>query len=266
MGNREQRENEIAAKAIFEGKTFIELKTNENGMPGRVDYVSNDPGINSAMEVTTHTNEQRAKLINGTGDFSVIIPRRDLLADWVIQTRDHPHMKKINQLVIPHLHTLSIHGITEYYKSHHEWWMKNVPTLEKALSAFNSASVEYARKHTIVERDDEGIANVVLLPTLNWSFGGPNSVLEIIETNRKIFPENVRKLRESGAKLRHLFIWVDKHTDREVLDAFTGDRVEMPTRAPKLPEEITHLWIVNIETEVGWYFDPTEGWQLIGTN
>jgi hypothetical protein len=266
MGTREQSEKEAAAKRIFELVTLIELQTNENGRSGRVDYVSVDSNISCAMEVTTYTNQERTALINGSGDYSEIIPRRDLMSDWVIQTRDYPHVKKIKQLVIPQLHTLSVHGINEYYKSNHEWWMRNVPTLKKALSSFNSASVEYVKRQTVVERNEDGSANVVLLPVLNWSFGGADSALEIIETDRKIFPENAPKLLNSGSELRHLFVWVDENTDRNVLDAFNSERLGLPTRPPVLPNGITHLWIVNSVTEVGWYFNPIDRWKIVGVS
>lgn len=266
MGSLQQKENEIAARRIFEDVTFIELKPNENGASGKVDYVALDASFDCALEVTTHTNELRTRLVNGGGTYSGIIPRRDLFDDWVIQTRDHPHLKRINDLVIPQLHTLSVHGIFEYYKSQHEWWMRRVPTLEKTLSAFNSASVEYVKRQRVIDRDEENTANVVLLPMVNWSFGGPDSALGILESDPKIFPENVGKLLESGAKSRHLFVWVDVHTDRDVLDAFNAEKLELPTRAPKLPNEITHLWIVNRQTEVGWFYEPIEGWRLIGVN
>lgn len=266
MGSRDQSSEEIAAKRIFESITYIQLVPNENGESGRVDYVSVEEGWSCAVEVTTHTNQQRAALINGGGEFKAIIPRKDLFHDWIIQTRDHPHIKKIRNLVIPQLHTLSLHGIAEYDKSRHEWWMIRVPTLEKTLSAFNSASVEYVKRQSFVDRDDDGAANVVLLPMLNWTFGGANSSLEIIENDKKIFPENVQKLYESGAMMRHLFVWLDEHSDREVLDAFNAESIALPTRAPKLPAEITHLWILNMKTEIGWYFEPTSGWQLVGVN
>lgn len=266
MGSREQKEDEIAAKRIFECNTFIELKSNEDGFSGKVDYVSSDPSLEFALEVTTYTNELRKSLVNGGGNFESLIPRRDLFSDWIIQTRDHPHRKRIIDLVIPQLHTLSVHGIVEYYKPHHEWWMRQVPTLEKTLSAFNSASVEYVKKGSFIDRDEHETANVVLLPMVNWSFGGPDSALEIIESDPKIFPENVGKLLESGAKVRHLFVWVDEHTDRNVLDAFNSENLETPTRAPYLPQEVTNFWIVNRRTEVGWYFEPIEGWRLIGVS
>lgn len=266
MGSYEQKESEIAAKRIFESITFIDLRPNETGAPGKVDYVSLDESFDLAFEVTTYTNEVRKGLINGGGIYSGIIPRRDLVHDWVIQTRDHPHTKRITDLVIPQLHALSVHGISEYYKPSHEWWMRHVPTLAQTLSAFNSASVEYVKRISVLDRNEEGTANVVLLPMVNWSFGGPDSALEIIESDQKIFPENVGKLHESKAKMRHLFIWVDEHTDRNVLDAFNSEVLQTPSRAPKLPKEITHLWIVNRQTETGWYFEPIDGWQLIGLN
>ena len=264
MGSLQQKENEIAAKRIFEDITFIELKPNENGQSGRVDYVASDASFDCALEVTTHTNELRTSLVNSGEIYSGIIPRRDLFDDWVIQTRDHPHLKRINDLVIPQLHNLSVHGISEYYKYQHEWWMRRVPTLEKTLSALNSASVEYVERLRVVNRDEEDVANVVLLPMVNWSFGGPDSALRILESDAKIFPENAGKLFESGAKTRHLFVWVDVHTDRDVLDAFNAEKLEAPTRAPNLPKGITHLWIVNRQTEVGWYYEPIGGWRLIG--
>ena len=264
MGSLNQSENEVAAKRLFEAITQIELKSNEDGSRRRVDYVS--AGLESlfAMEVTTHTNEDRNRLANGGPKFSGVIQRSDLLNDWVIQTRDYPHLKSLRDDVIPQLRVLTLHGITEYHKSQHEWWMSKVSTLKEVLFAFNKASVEYVKRQSVLEKREGDLAEVVVLPMVNWIYGGPDSALEIIETEQLNEPDNLEKLRDSGATNRHLFIWVNQNTDRNVLDAFNAERIGLPTRAPRLPEEITHLWVVNIETEVGWYFEPIEGWRLVG--
>lgn len=266
MGTKSESEEEIAARILFENITFIKLMSNENGEPGQVDYISEDIQYSCVLEVTTHTNEIRRALRKGDKDYTGIICRPELLSDWVIQTRDWPRRKLIEKEVIPQLQTLNVHGISEYYKSSHEWWMRKVPTLENAINVFNSASVEYVKKQTLVNRDETGFSNVVLLPMVNWTYGGPDSALEIIETSTLLDSGNRKKLSGVDARTRHLFIWVNDDTDGNVLEAFNSINLELPSRHPNLPAEITHLWIVHRKTEIGWYFDPAIGWRTVGAS
>lgn len=262
MGDLSPDEREAFASRIFERFTFIPLRWNEDGSPSRVDYISEDLSLSSAVEVTSHTNQSRSSLVNGTTNFTGSIKCHGLGHDWLVQTRDFPHMKNLERKVVPELRSLNMHGLTEYHKSLHEWWMSDVPTLKRSIAVFNSSGVESLKRGKMVN-DISNVAELIVLPSINWIYGGPDSALEIVEQSTVLKIDNRNKLLNSNMKHRHLFVILDSNTDPDVREAFHANRLLLPSRPPNLPMEITHLWLVDFQTELGWYFQPSIGWQVL---
>lgn len=72
----------------------------------------------------------------------------------------------------------------------------------------------------------------------------------------------VEKLSAHPAEQKHAFIWTTIGTEfgvQDKLEAREGQR--LPTMAPRLPEGVTHLWVVGSQTSQGgvaWF--PDRGW------
>lgn len=86
--------------------------------------------------------------------------------------------------------------------------------------------------------------------------GSDAAVLEVEET-LKGKPDNFRKLVESGASTKVLFVWVDLDTDGSItrpLAAHADERwehFELPARQLELGT-VDELWIVHRQTRRGW--------------
>lgn len=75
--------------------------------------------------------------------------------------------------------------------------------------------------------------------------------------------DNLGKLRRSGVAERHLFLLLPGFTTApfEALDPLMRPKGPLPTVAPQLPEEITHLWAMSSwATGDGFRWAPNEGW------
>ena len=75
--------------------------------------------------------------------------------------------------------------------------------------------------------------------------------------------DNLQKLRESGLAERHLFVVMPGFTTApfSVVDLLTRDNAPLPTVPPKLPAEVTHLWILSLwNVGDGFRWSPDGGW------
>ncbi len=75
---------------------------------------------------------------------------------------------------------------------------------------------------------------------------------------------NLTKLRNSGAPERHLFVILPGFADAPfaATDLLMRDNAPLPTIAPVLPEEVTHLWVMSTwSSGDGMRWDPEFGWQ-----
>jgi hypothetical protein len=263
MGSKYEKENEVKAKNIFVDETSIELVSNENGESGRVDYVSKFQHDDTALEVSRFTNHSQKTLSAGyrSQDSLIYIPILGL--HWLVTTDGVVRQDKLKTEIPIALHTLERMGLSAYNELQY-WWFDQVRELRQVLEIFRSNSINYAQaaNHMFSERED-GPRNVAILPGQNYSYYGPDTSLEIIEDFILSNLDNRQKLQASLKAHRHLWLWLDGNSNKSVLEAFREDETRLPARPPKLPEEITHLWVVNEENMSGWHYDPSEGWRFL---
>jgi hypothetical protein len=81
--------------------------------------------------------------------------------------------------------------------------------------------------------------------------------------------DNPRKLQESRAVHRHLFVWVNDDTEwsigRPVLNAALpgqNDGWRLPDVVPDIDSAITHLWVVHTRSLRGWLWNG-EVWSVV---
>jgi hypothetical protein len=93
-----------------------------------------------------------------------------------------------------------------------------------------------------------------------WSSDNSDPGRHVLDEVQKIaeLPDNRRKL--SGFLKSHLFIWIDEDNYLPWRDIFSG---EIPTREPRLPVEITDVWVATrVPGAVsGWHYSRQVGWR-----
>lgn len=100
-----------------------------------------------------------------------------------------------------------------------------------------------------------------------WLSTDPDGVVSFVESFVRSRPSDVAKLGRSGGDERHLFIWLGVFSTAErELRALALDIPQLPERAPRLPPEVTHVWVAAQTARpsriVHW--PPTLGWVQAG--
>jgi len=102
----------------------------------------------------------------------------------------------------------------------------------------------------------EGPAVIDWKPVLAWV----SKTLESLDDAR-------RKLTRTLAGERHFFLGVSFSSPGGAFFALSRDRMTLPSGAPALPPEITHLWLMNpfLDRCIAWFpdrgwFDPEDSW------
>jgi len=75
---------------------------------------------------------------------------------------------------------------------------------------------------------------------------------------------NLRKLMDSGAQERHLFVILPGFADApfSVVDLLMREHPPLPTQPPTLPTEVTHVWIMSTwSAGLGIRWSRDSGWQ-----
>jgi hypothetical protein len=95
-------------------------------------------------------------------------------------------------------------------------------------------------------------------PTITWE-----PVLDwITRTTASKRMEDVRtKLAASEAEERHLFLGITYSSPSDVFFALKHEERSLPRQGPRLPREITHLWLMPAASPgrcIAWF--PDRGW------
>ena len=101
-----------------------------------------------------------------------------------------------------------------------------------------------------------------------WLSQDPDDVVTFVEEFVESRPTDVKKLGRAKADERHLFIWSGELSTGWVsLRALALDVPRLPTRKPRLPDEISHVWVAPEATPasriVVW--SASSGWVTAGT-
>lgn len=79
---------------------------------------------------------------------------------------------------------------------------------------------------------------------------------------------DLAKLARSGAPERHAFVLVPMFTTEPfaISELVMRSEARLPTKPPRLPDEVTHVWIVGMAYDVaGFYWAPEAGWSPVRT-
>jgi hypothetical protein len=261
---KSESDSEKLAREIVEEHLQIEFDFLD--FSGQVDYSTNaKEKIEIALEVTSFTNPKKWELFKIDSGANYLIESRYLANNWMINVQGVPNFRKINRELLPLLGNLEVHNLSEIRISTQGWWLEKVPTLKNLFEAIRQNNVEFISSRIGKFRDqrESDPRLVAIISSENWIYGGVDSSLELLEDFLEKNKNDRRKLQETGFANRHIFVWIDRFTKKEIRDIFDIDLITLPTRSPELPEEITHFWLVDAVTRRGMYFDSSKGWELI---
>ncbi|MCW3768228.1 MULTISPECIES: hypothetical protein [Paenarthrobacter] len=265
--NKENPE-EIAAKKIVERVLGIQLEHADK--TGGVDYRSEDRRV--ALEVTRVTDEEKRDTRRTFEKSATEGSEASLQNCWTVTISEvlRP-AKDIVQRVQPLVAELESAGLTSFNEQDAMEHVDDNGEFSHIYRELLKAGV--AEAHSLEERPD-GPEHAHCVRISPWG-GGPvsgsnSSLVELInELNKPTRKDNIKKLRCSGAKERHLFVWLDDDTAGSISRPLSHEAPSgadeswgTPTAKPPLDPAITHLWIMHERSGHGWRWDGERWWTL----
>lgn len=253
------RDEEAWAAACMQAALLgVQVRQNDDqSSPGMYDLrLSNNTEQFGAAEVTAAVDgvvHTLWKLMNGNGRW--IEPR--LAGGWFITLLPSARAKQLFQKLPPLLAKFEESGIDRLI----------------SLPKSHPLSVEAADLKIV--RASQGGTNfpgsiyiTVSLPPSQTGGFVPENGAPLVNwvQNWIIQPEqadNLVKLENSEAEERHLFVIVPGFTTApfEVVDLLMRSTAPIPTIAPTLPAQVTHLWIASTwASGKGFRWSPNDGW------
>lgn len=256
--NRERPE-EQAAKPLLEAVLGVELEHADTN--GGVDYRSVDGS--HAVEVTRVTDGRKRAGREALDSSRVSdAPHGDLQTCWIAVVPDtKSRLKTFVQNVHPPLVELERAGEVAFDRNRAAVHVIERGPLSGPYESLLAAGVEMAsavpdhshRRHT--HR---------VIPSLGsgGSASGSDEALELLTSELDQRADNHRKLRESRAQNRHLFVWIDDDTRFDLARALAHEPPKwdehgfgLPSKTPHLHPSITQLWVVHERWRRGWRWD-----------
>lgn len=264
----QERPNEKRAKRIVDRVMQVELQHHDTH--GGVDYISFDGDV--ALEVTAVTDGQKdgawraLKRSEARG-----APKAELQGCWIVFVPDDlARMKTLVQRVQPAIVELELAGELSFDRQRAVTHSFGGGPLAGVYRPLLEAGVERAvhvpdgpqrlggadHKHRLFVSVGGG-----------GSAGGSDEAVDLLLDELRPKEDNLRKLRDTGAGQRHLFVWINDNTafaierplSRKPAPA-AGDFWGLPSITPQLDPAITHLWVVHERTGAGWLWDG-ETWR-----
>jgi len=114
---------------------------------------------------------------------------------------------------------------------------------------------------------EPGMIHLLLPMRMGFMSRDPEDVVSFVEEFVARRPSDVRKLADTEADERHLFIWSGYYSEGwPSLRALQLDVAELPRRSPVLPPAVTHVWVANEWAPPSriLHFSPEQGWVQVG--
>ncbi|MCU1526750.1 MAG: hypothetical protein JWP75_513 [Frondihabitans sp.] len=262
-----ERPNELVAKRIVEHVMRVQLEHHDTH--GGVDYLSSDGTV--ALEVTAVTDGEKdgawkaLKMSEAKGASNA-----ELQACWIVFVSDkQTGMKTFVQRVQPAIVELEAAGETFFDNQRAAMHVIEKGKLSQIYRQLLDAGVERATyaPHEAHAEDPSHIHRLLTSSGGGGSASGSDESLVLLVDALREKPDNPLKLRQSGAGLRHLFVWLNDNTGFTIARPLSreappwgGDEWGLPTIAPALDPAITHLWVMHARSRLGWLWDG-ESWQ-----
>lgn len=264
----QERPNEAAAKRIVERVMGIRLEHADKH--GGVDYISPDHTV--ALEVTAMTEGTKRGAREALSRSKSIGSQTELQGCWLVFAADNqPKMKTFIQRVQPAIAKLEFAGETSFDKQRNAVRILGGDERTRIYMRLIEAGVERA---TFLPPSDDSIEkhhvhSLIVLTGSGGSTGGSNDSLGLLMEALRPKVDNAKKLANSAADQRHLFVWLDDDTpygiSRPLIrsePSWSEKGWSAPTDKPSLDKAITHLWVVHGGSRRGWFWDGFTWHQL----
>ncbi|WP_270352061.1 hypothetical protein [Microbacterium testaceum] len=260
----QERPNERAAKQIVERELSIQLEHYDTH--GGVDYLSADGTV--ALEVTAVTDGWK----NGARDAlrrseRIGAPAVPLQNCWIVSTSlDQTALRTFVQRVSPVIAELEAAGETQYSDQEAAVHILTGGPLSAVYKKLWNAGVEVAgnSSHAVRADDPDHVHQVFVMAGSGGVASTSNDAVSQLMEELRVKVDNPKKLRDSGAGSRHLFVWVNDDTEWSIARPVRGaaasgesDGWRLPDVAPVLDPGITDLWLVHERTLRGWLWNGT---------
>ncbi|KIA70957.1 hypothetical protein ANMWB30_42800 [Arthrobacter sp. MWB30] len=262
-----ERDDEIKAKQIVERGIGIQFEHTDTG--GGVDYMSTDRTV--ALEVTSVTDGEkqgaRDALAKSVAKGSPTI----LQGCWIVFTSENqPGMKYFAQRVEPAIAELEFAGKTdfnEYFAQAHVLEKGELSSIYQSLLMVGVKRASHVPHPGGHPDGPDHVHRIYPLTGSGGSVSGSDESLELLIGELMKKSDNPKKLLDSGAEQRHLFVWLNDDTWFNIArplghdaPSWADDGWGLPTKDPKMAPAITHLWVMHDRTRRGWLWDGQK-WQ-----
>ncbi|MEV7875550.1 hypothetical protein [Microbacterium sp. NPDC089188] len=267
-----ERPNERAAKEIVEHSLGIQLEHHDTH--GGVDYLSADGTV--ALEVTAVTDgwkrgasdALRRSERKGTPDVS-------LRNCWIVSTSlDQSTLRTFVQRVSPVIAELEAAGESRFSDQEAAVHVLMGGPLSAVYRRLLGAGVEVAGNapHAARADDPDHKHQVFIMAGSGGVATSSNEAVSQLMDELRPKVDNPKKLRDSGAGSRHLFVWVNDDTEWSIARPVRGaalpgqsDGWRLPDVVPDLGPAITHLWVVHARSMRGWLWNG-EVWSVVNAS
>jgi hypothetical protein len=223
-----------AAKAIIAAYTGERVVTyDDQSKPSMHDLeIHYADGHWAAVEVTASEDQQRV------GDFAAlhkqpVIQDHRLRQGWLVLLKPGALVNRARAGLSDILVQFEDAGFTEVNVHEHD-------AAEWACELLQSVDADIARSGIM----KPGVIGLTGSMRVEWLSSDPEDVVTFVERFAASRPDNLSKLRNSGAPERHLFVWGGAFPqDWASLRPLGVDIPALPSRAPNLPPEVTHVWV-----------------------
>jgi len=258
-----ERHDEKQAKRIFEKSMSVQLEHADKF--GGVDYRSVDGRI--AVEVTRVTEGiNRSSRYALRKSRAIGAPESILATCWKVSVPETgQRLDRFYQNVQPAIVELEQAGVKFFDRHRAATHVRQQGPLSSVYEVLVLAGITRAsamprhnhkrdlEPHRLIPAHDSG-----------GLVGDSDRAVTLLAAALQKKADNPKKLGESGAEQRHLFVWLDGDTPDDIglpLDrnhaSSTNEELGIPSKAPALDPRITHLWVVREGATRGWLWDGT---------
>ena len=256
-----RREEDVAGRLVGDAMGVPWVGHDDGSRPGMYDirFESEPP---TALEVVTLTNSAKREDFSAFRWLRGLHGGQELQRHWtlIVQAGTAPSVrfKDVPGRVVRALAVLEdgqVYSIEGGWATGH--W--RCPHASAAVEVATCIRGGRASSREISPAFPPGV-EFVLATSSSWP-PDPDSVSDWIEKqlHRPELSDVVRKLRQSGLKERHVFLWIDQMHGPWAMFRHWGTS-KTPDTPLRLPQVVTRVWIGGYGSML-WSYCDTEGWQ-----
>ena len=235
----------LATRAVKAAMPNVDLIFNTDQSNSVADFSIMKDGEEVGVLEVTRCTVQEAEELRSLIRQNPFIERIHCQSDWRIHLGENARINKVRQCADLYLRNIELSGIDNFFS-------QTDAHIEPVRRIWEDLCVESGKKWKWK------IPCIGMSAPLSGGPANPGTVWNSVQP--EVYkPDNLRKLERSGCPHRHLFIVIDGLQG----PAYVSIRwCEPPQEVPKLPSDITHLWVAAEEGKIVyvWLADSV-GWR-----